>query len=364
MNKLRLAGYLLLIVLALPFWANAQFSETREVVKSFHITKETRIEIGNKYGKIDIKTWEKDSVRFEVRISIEEKKLSKLQEALKEVDFSITSSQNYLIFITVVDKNKSGLAKEIQKFKETLLSSDGNIQIDYTVWMPNSNQLKIENKFGDIFIGDYKGEVRIDLSNGNLKASDFTQPLDLTLNFADATINSIERGRLDCNFSQLYVKKVGAIRVTSKSTEFDIQEAKDLNLNSRRDKFRIGQADLVDAEASFSKFRISELTDRINIRTEYGDLEIESTSSDFGGVLVQSKNTDIDLCFDRESHFNYDFTYSKTECSLSSMMKNEVNEVSEDGKTVNEKGYFGNKLKEAPKLNITTESGSLKIRER
>ena len=364
MNRLRLTGYLLLATCMLPFWANAQFSKTRDIVKSFHITKETRVEIGNKYGKIDINTWEKDSVRFEVRISIEEKKLSKLQDALKEVDFNITSSQNYLIFITEVDKNKSGLAKEFQKFKETLLSSDGDIKIDYTVWMPNSNQLKIDNKFGDIFIGDYKGEVRIDLSNGNLKASDFSQPLDLTLNFADATINSIEQGRLECNFSQLYVKKVGSVRVSSKSSEFDIREATDLNLNSRRDKFRIGQVDLVDAEASFSNIRISELSDRINIRTEYGDLEIEDTAPDFGGLVIQSKNTDIDLSFDRESDFNYDFTYSKTELLLSPMMKNEKKEVSEDEKTVKEKGYFGNNSKETPKLNVSAESGSLKIRER
>jgi len=353
-----------LLACMIPLLANAQFSETREMVKSFPVSKETQIEIGNKYGKIDIKTWDIDSVRVEVKMSVEEKKLSKLEEALKGIDFTITNSQNYLIFTTEVDKNKSSVAKEIQKFKETLLSSDGNIQIDYTVWMPNSNQLKIENKFGDIFIGDYQGEARIDLSNGNLKAGSFTKPLELTLNFADATINSIEQGRLDCNFSQLYVKKLGTVRVTSRSTEFDIQEADDLNMNSRRDKFRIRQVDLLDAEGSFSNFRISELTDRINIRTEYGDLEIERTAPDFGGIIVQSKNTDISLNFNRDEHFNYDFTYTKTELSLSSMMKEEDKEVSEDEKTVKETGYFGKKSNDAPKLNITADSGSIDIRER
>jgi len=363
MNKLKLSGWLLLVCM-LPLLAKAQFSETRNVVKSFPVTKQTQVEIGNKYGKIDIKTWEKDSVRFEVKISVEEKKLSKLEEVLKEIDFNITTSQNYLIFQTEVDKNKSSLGKEIQKFKETLLSSDGNIQIDYTVWMPNTNQLKIENKFGDIFIGDYLGEIRIDLSNGNLKASDFTKPLDLTLNFADATISSIPHGRLDCNFSKLYVKKLGAVRITSKSTEFDIQESEDLNLNSRRDKFRIRQADLIDATGSFSNFRVSELTDRINIRTEYGDLEIEETAPDFSGIIIQSKNTDVSLNFDREGYFNYDLTYSKTELSLSSMMKEQDKEVSEDEKTVKEKGYFGKKSNDSPKLNITADSGSINIRER
>lgn len=362
MNKLIITGFLLACLL--PFCANAQYSKTREMVKSFSIDKDTRIEIANKYGKIDIKTWDKDSVRFEIKISVEEKKPSKVEEALSEIDFNITNSQNYLIFTTEVDKNKSGLAKEIQRFKETLLSSDGNIQIDYLVWMPNTNNLKVENKFGDIFIGDFLGEVRIDLSNGNLKASDFTKPLDLTLNFADATINSIKQGRMECNFSQLYVKNLGAIRIISKSTEFDIREAENLNLNSRRDRFRIGQADIIDAEGSFSTFRISELTDRINIRTEYGDLEIENTVPDFSGIIVQSKNTDVSLYFEEDARFNYDFTLSKTELSLGSNMKAEEHEVSEDEKTVREKGYFGAQTNAAPKLNITAESGSITVRER
>ena len=362
MNKLRGIGLVLLVFLS-SFGAQAQFSETKEMNKSFSINDKTQIEISNKYGKIDIKTWDKDSVRFEVKIRVEEKKLSKVKESLESVDFNITSSQNYLIFQTEVDKNKSGLGKEIQKFKETLLSSDGNIQIDYKVWMPNSNPLKIENKFGDIYIGDYEGEIHIDLSNGNLKASDFTQRLDLVLNFADATINTIEQGRLECNFSQLDVKKAGTVRIASKSTEFDIQEADNLNLNSRRDKYRIRQVDLVDAEGSFSNFRISNLTDRINVRTEYGDLEVEKTAPDFSGMVIQSKNTDVSLYFDRSTPFNYEFTYTKTELSLSSLMTETSKEVSDDEKTVKVKGSFGKKTEEAPKLNISADSGSINIRE-
>jgi len=365
MKNVKIAGYVILMLcLAAPFITMAQFSETREMVKSFSLLNDTQIEIANKYGKIDIKTWEKDSARFEISIRVEEKKLSKLEESIRNIEFDITNSEHYLIFRTEVEKNKSGLAKEFQRFKETLLSSDGNIQVDYTVWIPDSNRLKIENKFGDIFVGDYKGEVQIDLSNGNLKANDFTQRLDLILNFADATINTINTGRLDCNFSELYVKEAGSVRVLSKSTEFDFQEVGDINVDSRRDKFRIRKADLVDAQGSFSSFRISELTDRVNIRAEYGDLEIENIANDFGGIIIQSKNTDVSLYFDRNTQFNYDFTYSRTEMSLSSQMEKETEDVSEDEKTMIEKGYFGEKSEETSKLNITADSGSISIRTR
>jgi len=364
MNKIKAAIFVILMAGSLPFGAKAQFSETREMVKSFPVLEDTQIEIANKYGKIDVKTWDKDSARFEISIRVEEKKLSKLEKSIRDIDFNITDSEHYLIFRTEVEKNKSGLAKEFQRFKETLLSSDGNVQVDYTVWVPDSNRLKIENKFGDIFIGDYKGEVSIDLSNGNLKANDFEQQLDLILNFADATINTIKTGRLDCNFSELYVKEAGSIRVISKSTEFDLQEIGDMNVDSRRDKFRIRKVDLIDAQGSFSNFRISELNDRVNIRAEYGDLEIENISTDFGGIIIQSKNTDVSLYFNQASEFAYDFTYSKTELSLSPEMEKETENISEDGKTVLESGWFGKKTNETARLNISAESGSISVRAR
>lgn len=362
MKRYIIAGYFIWVLGLISFSSQAQFSDTRQVVRQFSVSPETQIEIANKYGKIDINTWDKDSAVFEISIKVEEKKLSKLEESMRNIEFDVTSSVNYLIVRTEVEKNKGGLAKEFKKFKETLLSSDGNIQVDYTVWIPETNRLKIENKFGDIFIGDYKGEVWINLSNGNLKANDFYNNIDLTLNFADATINTIKQGRLDCNFSELYLKEAESIRVISKSTEFDLQEVMELNAESRRDKFRIQRVDILDAQGSFTNFRIAELTDRANIRAEYGDIEIDETASDFGGVIIQSKSTDINLYFNRESSFNFEISQTKTELSLDDKMNVAEEKVSEDEKTVTMSGSFGESSEAAPRLSITAESGSLRIR--
>ncbi len=364
MKKIKFAVFFIFAVCLLPIWAGAQFSDTRELVKRFAVSPETQIEIANKYGKIEVNTWDKDSAVFEISIRVEEKKLSKLEEAIRNIEFDITDSQNYLIVRTEVEKNLSGLAKEIKRFKETLLSSDGNMQVDYTVWIPDSNRLKIENKYGDVYIGDYKGEVSIDLSNGNLKANNFEKDFELVLNFGDATINAINNGRLDCNFSELYLKKAASLRINSRSTEFDIQEINDLNADSRRDQYKIQQIDLLDVKSSFSTFRVNELSDRVNIRAEYGDLEVDHISDDFSNIFVQTKSTDISLYFPPEINFDFEISHSKAELSLSDKVTTKSEEVSEDEKTTTIKGSYGKETKGAEKLNITAESGSIDIRSR
>ncbi|WP_297088567.1 DUF4097 family beta strand repeat-containing protein [uncultured Draconibacterium sp.] len=363
MRRIKWKIVTVLIVIMVPFCVSAQFTDTREITKTYRITPETQIEISNKYGKIDIKNWDKDSVRFRISIRVEEKKLSKLEESIDGIDFDITNSEHYLIVRTAVEKNRSTLGREIKKFKETLLSSDGNVQVDYTVWMPDSNRLKVDNKFGDIYIGDYKGEADITLSNGNLKAHNFINTLNLTLNFADASVNSISKGRLDCNFSELFVRNMGTVRIQSKSTEFELQKVENLSANSRRDKFRIRQIELLDARSSFTSFRINELADRIKIQAEYGDIELEKTAADFSNVNIESKSTDINLYFSRESAFSYNLKNTKAEVDLGPdfiIVKEEM--LDEKEKEMLITGYFGKQAESPEKLRINANSGNINIR--
>ncbi|WP_372651097.1 DUF4097 family beta strand repeat-containing protein [Draconibacterium sp.] len=351
-----------LFVLLAPLLVNAQFTDTKEIRKSYAITPETQIEITNKYGKIDFKSWDKDSVKFLINIRVEEKKLSKLEESIEEIDFDITNSEHYLIVRTIVEKNLGTLGREIKKFKETLLSSDGNIQVDYTVWLPDSNRLKVDNKFGDIYIGDYKGEADITLSNGNMKAHDFRH-LNLTLNFADATINKIEKGRLDCNFSELFTKEMGTIHLQSKSTEFEFQEVESLSASSRRDKFRIRKVELLDAQCSFTTFRINKLVDRAKIQAEYGDIEMEGTEADFSGVNIESRSTDINLYFNSESAFSFDIQHTKADVSFDSDFSIEKEDVLDEKENeIKITGNFRKTQNPSEKLTIRANSGNINLR--
>lgn len=362
MNNFKISLLFIFGVWLIPLVTFAQFTETKEIHKQFKVSPETRIEISNKYGKIELNTWDSDSVVFEIKIRVEEKKLSKLEKAIDAIDFDFNQSQHFLIARTTIGQDKSGIEKEILKFKETVFQSDGNITVDYTVWLPASNQLKVENKFGDIFIGDYQGDVEINLSNGNLKSHDFSGELNLTLNFADATINTIKSANLDCNFSELYIKEAETLRIKSKSTKFEIVEIKDLNADSRRDNFRIHLAEMVEARGSFSNFRLNELTDRLDLRVEYGDLDIQKTAVDFSSIFIESKSTDINIYFDEKSEFGFEITHAKTDLDFCSEIKVEEEKSLDDKETrIKLNGNFGTKTQNKTKLSINANSGEINI---
>ena len=97
MKLLKTILWIFLLTGLLPFKTFAQFTETKEISKRFTISPETQIEIVNKYGKIELNTWEKDSVAIDIDIRVEEKKLSRLEKSMEEIKFDITNNQHFLI---------------------------------------------------------------------------------------------------------------------------------------------------------------------------------------------------------------------------------------------------------------------------
>jgi hypothetical protein len=341
---IRLSGILLFLTGTL---ANAQFTETREFTRRFKIQPETRIDITNKYGRIELNTWKKDSVVIHFRMEINEKKPDKLKKTLDNLDFDISNSQHYLIVKTQVDKYRSQVESELLKFKETILQTNGSIRIDLAVWLPDNRELRLENKFGDILMGDYLGETQIILSNGKLKTGELPKRSTLNLSFADATINNLHNSRIISNYSDINLRNSGTLRLESKSSTIEIQNADDLSIDSRRDKFRIRQAEKIDASGNFSQFRISELKSRASIRLSFGNLEMEKILATFSNIYIDGRSTDVNLYFSPEAKFNFQITESKTNLRLGSELKVEDKEVLDPKENkVRHTGYFSKKMKD------------------
>ena len=139
----------------------------------------------------------------------------------------ICNSQHYLIVKTQIDKYRSQVESELLKFKETILQTNGSIRIDLVVWLPDNRELRLENKFGDIVMGDYLGETQINLSNGKLRCGELPKRASLNLSFADATVNHISNGRIISNYSDVILRNSGTLRFESKSSTIEIQHAED-----------------------------------------------------------------------------------------------------------------------------------------
>ena len=95
---------LILLALSLGILASAQdHTDTRSVTRSFPVSLETTLEIHNKYGKIQVATWDKDSVAVDVDIYLTESSASKLRKLKDDIRINFTGTNTYVIAATAIE---------------------------------------------------------------------------------------------------------------------------------------------------------------------------------------------------------------------------------------------------------------------
>jgi hypothetical protein len=320
-------------------------------VRNFKVNEKTTIEVSNKYGKIHISTWEKDSVRFEVDLRISASSYQKMDKLRNNINFEFTATKYYVVAKTVLT-NPSGI---ISDFVDAFIPSN-QVTINYMVYVPKDVSLKIENKFGDIYIDDFGGSLEINLSNGDLKANRLSGSPVVYLNSGDGTINGIVGGKVIASYSDLQIKDASKVFLETKSSRITVNKAVNLVVDSKRDKYQIESVDDLTASGYFTTVTIDQIRKELRCNLKYGNLVVNQVADGFSFINIESEYTDVDLYFNRLTSYNLDITHhNDVYINLpANLARIETKVLNEDEKLMLTYGRIGNTATETShKVKIT-----------
>ena len=184
-----------LVLLALP--ANAQ--ETKRLSESFDVGNNGRLSIDTYKGSIDVVTWDGESIEIDVLIE-EDGKNSDLVE-LTEIRFDQSGRT------LRVETDYSEVKKEMKRIK---LKSYSLPLVHYTVRMPESTELTIddykseidiEGVLADVSLDTYKGEVDIRDVEGELNIETYKGEVQIR-NLSGALYADTYKGSFDVEFDE------------------------------------------------------------------------------------------------------------------------------------------------------------------
>ncbi|MBN1924340.1 MAG: hypothetical protein JW798_00765 [Prolixibacteraceae bacterium] len=357
-NQIKVMSLTFIFLLA-TLTSFSQVSESRQLSKSFKIGKSSVVDISNKYGDISLETWKKDSVNVEIFVQVSEKSRDKLRKKMNDIGFELTQSGHYIVISTILGETQNVFFKEFTKFVETIGITESKVEINMKVKLPDNLDLRINNKFGNVYLDDYSGDVSIDMSNGKLKAHNFDGYCNIKISFGDAFINEIDAGTLEIYYGELNLASARKLRVTSKTSDITITEVGELLANSSRDEYRIRMIDNFETESNWTDFSIAEFNNKSDIRMNYGDLTIEKVKKGFDNIFIDARSTNISLCFDKDTDINFDIT-TNNEISLPMEATIDQKEkIDEKENIVRYIGRTGDTDTDTPKLTIKTTSGEI-----
>jgi DUF4097 and DUF4098 domain-containing protein YvlB len=296
------------IFLAFGLSLNGQvYENSRTVREAYKIAPNVEVQVINKYGDIHLVPWEKDSVVFEIDFSVTSNKQSKVDKIFDYVDFDFKATSYYVIAQTLFE-GQNTIWSEMADVASTIFSSGTNTRIDYTVYFPARNDVKIENKFGNLYTTDHLGKLDIRLSNGDLKAHSLLGQTRLNIEFGNVSVDEMAVATIVLGYAEMNLDRSDDITFESRSSKIYLSNANILHLDSKRDRYYIKSVGELSGETFFSYLSLDKVTSKINIKTNYGDVKVLDISEDFQRMDFNSEYTDITFFLDEDHFYEFDIT--------------------------------------------------------
>jgi len=279
----------------LPSTLLASSSEVEKTIeKSFTISNTGSLTIDNQFGKIDLITHDKNTVEVVVNITVDANNEDKSLKKLEQIDVVFKSTPN-----SVEMKTNFGSGKN---------NFNGSFSIDYTVKAPASLSLDINNQFGDVLIGEWKGNSNIKVGYGTLTAGKLmAEDNELTLEFSKGSVGLINKGNVELSYSDRFnLDKAKELSIRSSFSDYEIQTVEKLYCRSEYDDVEIENVNRIELDASFTSVKIGKIYIYGDITNEYGSVKIDMISKGFEGLKVENSFAGIKVNFEKDAKFTFE----------------------------------------------------------
>lgn len=217
MHNIKLLAFSILILTASHLNAKkAEIEKSKAVNKTFTVKQQQTIQLSNKFGEMNIVSWDKNEVEVSISIRVGSSTEKRTQELLDNINIDIQETDSKLSIVTNL---KDGDQKVKMKVKNS-----HQLNIDYNIKVPASNYLEITNAFGSLSLTNMIAKVKINQSFGSASIGNLNSDQnELSFKFCDPVIiNSMNGGELSTKYSKLELASTNNLQLESQMCEVKI----------------------------------------------------------------------------------------------------------------------------------------------
>lgn len=304
--------------------------------KNYKVNTNDKLTIENQFGKVSVETWDKNEIDVEITIKVNTKSESKSLSLLNDIDVNdikinnnVNSKSVYLK--TILPNNIASVGKQ-------------SISIDYVVKMPMTSALNLQNKFGNVYMGDFKSALQLNVSYGAIKINkligenkrisvsfgsadiDYIDDVDLESKYSKLTIEKIIKGEIKNQFGKTYINDAGDLRITQKYGDLDIRKVND-----------------IIAQIEFSNLDIDAIGKSADLTLKYsGNADLGQISSSVDVLKVNAAFSTVYMKFTETADLDFNAQLRFGDLKINNIKINEyMKNVNENSNHKSYKGKIG-----------------------
>jgi hypothetical protein len=329
-----------------------KYEKSKTIKKEFNVNEDALLKINNKYGNLDIISWNENRIVIEVKITVNGNSEEKVISRLDKIDVVFNASSSEVSAKTTIEKSSSGWFGN---------NNNMNYQIDYKVKMPVTNDANLVNDYGTITLNELKGLANINCDYGKiLIGSLFHENNKINMDYtSNSEIEFMNSGTINADYSKLRVEKAKSIKLNADYTNTVFGNIEDLNFNCDYGKIEVERGNNIIGNGDYLTMRFGEIYKNLKVDSDYGGIRVAKLMNGFESVRINTDYTHIKIGLDRDISFNFTVKLSYGGFDIDSENVNYNKKIIKSSSKYYE-GYV-NKENSSSTIDINSEYGSIKL---
>lgn len=294
------------LFLLIPFFTSANVGgkkeeKSKKITKEYNVSGDAKVAINNKYGDLNIVTWNKNKVEFEITITVKGNVLDDVEERLESIDVEFEASPNYISAKTILEKDQKGWSF----WKK---SNNLSYKINYKVKIPNTNSLDLDNDYGSIYLGNLSGKASINCDYGKIIVGELTASNNnINLDYCStSSIDFMKGGDVNVDYSKITIEKSEDLIVNEDYSTVKIGKTKNIKFNADYGSISIDEAVQIKGNSDYASMRLGTVYKKLKIETDYGSISVKRLVKDFESVVIDGQYAGIKIGVDEDTVFSFE----------------------------------------------------------
>lgn len=335
-------------------WVYAQVEKTKKISKSYPVNGNSALNIENKFGKVHINTNNGNTIKVDVTMIGRANSDAKAQGILDKLQVKVLEGNEISFRTSVI----SGI-RSTRRMKR---NSSRSFEVNYLISIPKTMKLRVRNRYGNVFLGDYSGELDMYVAYGSIKAGKIINPQDKKIKVAFGTldIDNIDRGELNVTYGTLKLDNARQVQLTNNFSSVDINRIKTLDLKSKYGKLKVATVDNISGSSKFDRLNIGLLNNNCKLVMTYAKgFAIDKVNKNFQKIDVDGKFSAMEFNFENGASFDYELNAQFAKIKALLLQKNQIRKHIERSNSSYYSGKLGNGKS---KVTIKSKYGTVRIK--
>jgi hypothetical protein len=294
------------LLLLYPIMVSAHMDEkkhekNRIIKKEYKVNANAKVAIDNRYGNLNITTWNKNRVEIEVTITVKGDDLESVKDKLADIDVDFESSLG-LVFA------KTRFEKEQKSWSFWKKNNNISYQINYKVKMPKTNTVDLNNDYGSIYLDNLSGKADIKCQYGKIYVGElFGNSNNINLDYcSSSTIAFMKSGNINVDYSKITIEESENLKVNADYSTLKFDKVGDLNFNADYGSIAVDEATNVNGNADYVSMRFGTIKKNLIIDMDYGAISVKRLVKDFERIKIDGQYAGIKIAVDSDAVFDFE----------------------------------------------------------